>query len=100
MAQKQEIIDFGGVEDSATLIKKENEELRNYLQNIENHITSLEGSWESDSAAAIRTKIRGMKPKFEQYYKVVDNYVKLLHNAVADYRATERTNKSNADQFN
>ena len=99
MSDRLKIIRFNEVEASANLIKKENDDLRAYLQNIENHITSLEGSWESDSAVAIRGKIKGMKPRFEEYYKVVDNYVKLLHNTVADDKATERTNTSNAEQF-
>lgn len=93
-------INYGNFESWATSIDSKNKKLLEDLHDIKNLINSLEGEWESDSAVAIRGKISGMETRFQQYYDVVDNYVKLIRNAAAAYKATEKTNTSNADQFN
>ncbi|MCD8098795.1 MAG: WXG100 family type VII secretion target [Lachnospiraceae bacterium] len=92
-------IDYNQVKTSATKIGNKNDELREQLRSIENYITGLEGTWESDSAQEIRSKIRGMESTFAKYFDIVDNYKRLLNNAVTAYQSTEATNKGNASQF-
>lgn len=92
-------INYGNFDSWANTIVGRNKNLLDELHKIQRLINSLEGEWESDSAIAIRQKITGMEPRFQQYYDIVDNYAKFLRNTAAEYRATEATNTANADQF-
>lgn len=95
----QQYINYGSFESWAGTVQRRNDELLNRLHEIKNLINSLKGEWESNSAEEIRRKITGMEPRFEQYHSVVDNYAKFLRNTAAEYKATEQTNTSNAEQF-
>lgn len=95
----QQYINYGSFDSWAGTVQRRNDELLNRLHEIKNLINSLQGDWESNSAEEIRRKITGMEPRFEQYYSVVDNYAKFLRNTGAEYKATEQTNTSNAEQF-
>ena len=95
----QMYINYGNFESRATTIDTSNKKLLENLHEIQNLINSLQGEWESNSAVTIRGKITGMEARFQQYYDVVDNYVKLVRNAAAEYKATENTNDSNAQDF-
>lgn len=86
-------------EQKAVNISKQNQNLLDDLHKIKDLINGLAGGWESDSAVKIREKITAMEPRFEDYYDVVDNYVKFIRNTEQEYRAVEKTNTSNADQF-
>ena len=90
---------YGNFEFWASKIDKRNEELLDKLHEIQMLINSLEGEWESNSAAEIRSKIQGMEPRFLDYHDVVDNYAKFLRNTGQAYKETEQTNTSNASQF-
>lgn len=92
-------INYGSFESWAGTLDKRNTQLLNHLHEIQRLINSLEGEWESNSAVEIRSKIQGMEPRFQDYYDVVDNYAKFLRNTAAEYKATEQTNTSNAEQF-
>ena len=92
-------VEYGRFEQRAATLSKQNQTLLEELHDIKNLINSLAGDWESDSAVRIRDKITAMEPRFEDYYDVVDNYVKFIRNTEQAYRATEKTNTSNADQF-
>lgn len=92
-------INYGSFDSWANTIVSRNTKLLDELHKIQQLINSLEGEWESDSAATIRQKITGMEPRFQQYHDIVDNYAKFLRNTAAEYRATEATNTSNANQF-
>lgn len=93
------IIKYGEFANKADSISGKNDTLKADLEEIQRLINSLEGEWESNSAKTIRSKINGMKDRFQQYYEVVDNYVKLIRNTGESYRATESSNDSNAQQF-
>lgn len=95
----QMIIKYNEIDNSANNISIHNTNLKSDLEDIRNLITGLQGDYESNAAVRIREKINGMMPRFEQYYNVVDNYVKFLRNMVIDYKTTEQTNTTNADQF-
>ena len=69
-------INYDGVESYATTIAKRNETLLQELHNIQEHIKSLAGRVGKRFRRAIREKITGMEPRFQQYYDIVDNYVK------------------------
>ena len=92
-------VNHGSFDSWAGNIDKRNNTLLDTLHEIQRLINSLEGEWESNSAVAIRGKITGMEPRFEQYHDVVENYAKALRNIAAEYKATETTNTSNAEQF-
>lgn len=93
------VVNYGTFESHAQTIAGHNQRLLDDLHEIQTFINSLSGEWESDSAIAIREKITGMETRFQAYYDVVDNYAKFLRNAAAEYKVTEATNTSNANQF-
>lgn len=92
-------VNHGSFDSWAGSIDNRNNKLLEELHEIQRLIKSLEGEWESDSAAAIRRKITGMEPRFEQYHDVVDNYARFLRNTAAEYKAMEATNTQNAEAF-
>lgn len=92
-------INYGSFGEWAGTIDRRNGKLLEELHEIQRLIKSLQGEWESNSAMAIRQKIQGMEPRFQQYYDVVDNYAKFLRNTASEYKATETTNTNNAEQF-
>ena len=92
-------VNYGSFSGWSEKIRRRNTELLNNLKEIKNLIHSLSGEWESDSATAIREKIAGMEPRFQQYYDVVENYAIFLTNTANEYMGTERTNTSNANRF-
>lgn len=92
-------INYGSFDTWARKIEGRNRELLQRLHDIQTLIKSLEGDWESDASAVIREKIQGMEPRFEDYYNVVDNYVKFIRNTATSARETEHVNRGNAEQF-
>ncbi len=92
-------INYGSFESWAGTIDARNTKLIERLHDIQNLINSLEGDWMSNAAVEIRSKIKGMEPRFQDYHDVVDNYAKFLRNTAQAYKSTEQTNTSNASQF-
>lgn len=92
-------INYGSFDGWAGKIDGRNRELLQRLHDIQTLIKNLEGDWESDASAEIRGKIQGMEPRFEDYYNVVDNYVKFIRNTANSARETEAANRGNAEQF-
>ena len=93
-------VNYGAFEGRATAIKSENDKLLSDLQDIKGLINNgTADNWISDAAVTTRSKIVGMEKRFQQYYDVVDNYVKLIRNTAQSYAQTEKTNDSNAQQF-
>ena len=92
-------INYGIFDDWAAKINAKNDKLDETLRTIQKTINGLAGDWESNAAVAIREKITGMTPRFEQYHSIVKNYATFLHNTAEQYRTTESGLKSNADRF-
>lgn len=93
-------INYGAFEGRATAIKNENDKLLEDLQNIKSLINDgTANNWLSNAAETTRSKIKGMESRFQQYYDVVDNYVKLIRNTAQAYEQTEKTLDSNAQHF-
>lgn len=93
------VVNYGTFDGWAGELDSINASLHDELKEIESYVNGLAGDWESDSAVAIREKITGMEPRFQQYFDVVDNYAKFLRNTAAEYRAAEATNTNQANQF-
>ncbi|MBO5620874.1 MAG: WXG100 family type VII secretion target [Butyrivibrio sp.] len=99
MASTNFYVNYGSFDDWAGKIAAKNDKLLTELKNINTHIKSLAGDYESNAAVTIREKIDGMVPRFEQYYDVVDNYAVFLRNAAAKWREAEGALNNNAQQF-
>ena len=54
-------INYDGVESYASTIAKRNDTLLQELHNIQEHIKSLSGEWESDSAVRMRENCFGIQ---------------------------------------
>ncbi len=97
--QEEFYANYGKFGEWAGKIDDHNNKLLDKLHEIQNLIKSLEGDYESDAAVTIRNKIQGMEPRFEDYYKVVENYATFLRNEYLKKHGGEIKLVSNANQF-
>ena len=97
--QEEFYANYGKFGEWAGRIDNRNKQLLNTLNEIKDLIKSLEGDYESDAAVTIRNKIQGMEPRFEDYYKVVENYATFLRNEYLKKHEGEIKLVSNANQF-
>ena len=94
------IVDWRELYNSATKLGNLNDDMKATLEAIQKKITSLQGEqYESNSAVAIREKIQGMTPRFEQYYDVVNKYVVYLRSTAQEYESTDTGRARNAESF-
>jgi uncharacterized protein YukE len=94
-------INYGQFEAWASDFSTQNDDMQATLDKIMKEISNLNlsGSYESNAAEAIRTKIQGMKPRFDQYRQVVDNYVTFIRRTAQQWKSTEAGATNNANQF-
>lgn len=82
--------------DTSASIRKINKDLDSKLAAINRAMNDLEKSWQSDASNDIRTAMNKLKPRFEQYKNVVENYCKYLDTAAKSYETTEGAVQKNA----
>lgn len=92
-------VNYGAFDNWAHQISEDNDTLRQTLEDICNTINALEVTYQSNASTAIREKITNMKPRFDQYYQVVDNYVRFIRTTGQAYVAIENVNTREANQF-
>lgn len=92
-------VNYGTFERWARQISEDNDNLKDTLEEIRNTINALEATYQSNASTAIREKINNMKPRFDQYYQVVDNYVRFIRTTGQAYVAIENVNTREANQF-
>jgi WXG100 family type VII secretion target len=80
-------------------IRSINTKLDQDLASINTEMDNLGDTWQSDAGTEIRSKMNGMKPRFEEYKTVVESYAKFLDTTAQSYETTEQTAQSNAAQF-
>lgn len=89
------------VRSIASQIENDNKNLKDLLDQTKTAIDALSEVWTGPAAEDTRTSYADFSGKFfEEYYNVIDQYVKFLRTKVADdYDNTERNNQSLADAF-
>lgn len=85
--------------DTAGKVRNLNQKLNDDLANCNKEMNDLESTWQSDGATAIRQAMNALKPRFEEYQRVVESYAKFLDNTAASYEATEQAVETNASAF-
>lgn len=86
---------------TATEVENLNKQLQEELKNSEKIIKNLSNVYEGEAATATISAYEEFANKyFQDYYDVIDQYVKFLRNSVVEnYEETETVNKSLADGF-
>lgn len=92
-------VNYGTFDGWAQQISGDNDNLKATLEEICATINALEVTYQSNASTAIREKITNMKPRFDQYYQVVDNYVRFIRTTGQAYKAIENVNTNEANQF-
>lgn len=69
-------ITFEEVKEKTKQIRKHNENLTGFLQQIQSAINALEADWTSDTSDTIRSKITGMQKNFDTYKEVIESYAR------------------------
>jgi WXG100 family type VII secretion target len=92
-------ISLDQVSSTASTIGTINTQLTQRLQDIKQQMNSLASTWQSDASNTIIGNFNALAPKFEEYQKVVDSYVKFLNDTVTAYQHTEQAINNNASAF-
>ena len=89
------------VEAIATNIETNNKKLKDTLEESQAAMKSLGSTWQGESATSTMNAYDTFAANFFQdYYNIIDSYVKFLRNNVAaDYISTETSNISLSDAF-
>lgn len=85
--------------DTAQKVRDCNTKMDNQLADINKRMNDLESTWQSDAATDIRAAMNALKPKFDEYKKVIESYAKFLDNTAQSYETTEGAIQGNANQF-
>lgn len=85
----------------ATTIESLNQRLENELRTSQATIKNLANNWEGEASQATIAAYEEFSAKyFQQYYEILDNYVKFLRmNVDQGYFETETANANLADAF-
>lgn len=85
----------------ATNIDSLNTKLKDLLLTSQKTVQGLANSWQGEAAQATISSFNDFAAKyFDNYYKVIDNYVKFLRtNVEQGYFETETVNTNLADAF-
>lgn len=85
----------------ASQLEADNNQLKELLTNTKATIDSLASTWTGQAAEETRTSYEGFANKFfQQYYDVIDQYVKFLRsNVSAQYNEVETLNTKLGDAF-
>ena len=69
------------------------------LAEINKNMNSLEQSYQSDASTEIRANMNALKPRFEEYKRVVESYADFLVKTAEQWETTEATITHNAEAF-
>ncbi|MCM1059919.1 MAG: WXG100 family type VII secretion target [Eubacterium sp.] len=94
-------LDTEQVKTIATQIESDNNQLKDLLENTKSTIDSLSSVWTGQASEETRVSYEQFANKFfQQYYDILDQYVKFLRTNVADqYEQTETINTRLAGAF-
>lgn len=89
------------VEAIATSLEANNKKLKDTLEQSKTTIDALKSTWQGEAADATVAAYSSFAASFfQEYYDVIDAYVKFLRtNVSADYQTTETNNTTLADAF-
>ena len=89
------------VVQTAGNIENLNKKLKEQLTECQTTIKNLSNVWEGEAATATISSFDEFAAKyFQNYYDIIDQYVKFLRSEVAEgYNVVETTNTSLADAF-
>lgn len=101
MAAAQIIVDTEQVLSIASQLENDNRELQALLEDSKAQIDHLASVWSGQAADETRAAYESFAGKFfQQYYDILDQYVKFLRKNVAEqYTETEQVNTRLADSF-
>lgn len=101
MATTQIIVDSEQVLSIASQLENDNRALKELLEDSKAKIDHLSSVWTGQASDETRAAYESFAGKFfQQYYDILDQYVKFLRRNVAEqYTETEQINTKLADAF-
>lgn len=85
--------------DTAKKVRDLNTAMDQKLADINKSMNDLKATWQSEAGDEIRAAMNAMKPKFEEYRTVIEEYAKFLVKTAQSYETTETVIENNANQF-
>lgn len=92
-------ITLAEVSKTAGDVRRYNGQMDQQLQEIRKIMNQLTTTWQSPASEAIRAKLNGMVPIFENYRDIVESYAKFLDLTVTSYETTEQSIQQGASSF-
>lgn len=92
-------ISFQQLTDTAGKIRSINTKLKELLQSFSTSVTDLQNTWESDAGEHTKTAIDNLKPRFDDYYNVLESYAQHLDDTADSFKTNEGTLSKNADNM-
>ena len=94
-------INTNQVDAIATSIEKKKKKLKSTLEESQSAIKSLSSTWQGEASQATIAAYDSFAANyFQNYYDIIDSYVKFLRQNVSiDYQSTETANTNLADAF-
>lgn len=93
------MIGLAELNSTAKRVRNLNLSMLERLNNIENEMNRLSDTWQSNAGNQIRERFAALKPAFEDYRQVIENYALFLENTAANYEAAEQAIYIQASQF-
>lgn len=84
---------------TGSCMRQLNRSMREHLNQIHSEMNRLSDTWQSDAGSQIRERFAAMRPAFEEYQKVIEQYVIFLDNTATNYEMAEQAIYKQAAQF-
>lgn len=74
------LINYVGVRESASQLRASSTKMNVILDKVKELMKSVnsEGTWQSDSAAQLKTQFDSLAAKFDSFYQAIEGYSKFL----------------------
>lgn len=87
------------LENTITVIRQMNENLKEVLSELKAHMCSLEGSWIGAVSNTFLGKVQLLDRNFELYHQIIERYASHLEAVIEQYRLTEYNLQRNILEF-
>ncbi len=92
-------ITIAEVQQTANLIRVQNEKLDHCLKDIHMTMKQLATYWQSPAQTTLQARFQALLPVFDNYHAIVSSYASFLDQTAMTYQNLEKQLQTGADQF-
>ncbi len=83
-------VDVAGIKDMKNDIQKISDDLRTYMEQVENVVLSIDGEWQGEAEKAYVARIVYVKSQFSTVIEFLEQYIKLLDDFSDQYEEHDK----------